>query len=218
MPARRSRSRSGIRVTRSPLTASIAILIPNGATSWTATPVTYTASTGTNNTGRADGGGGRPNCNANSRTDRRHGRDLDVRALAAPTTTGNFNGCWLVIQARHPRQLPGPRRGLVEDQVHDDRQRRLERRHDLEGPDPRQPGPPHRQLTRGGAAAPPLAELPRRAVFRSVIHLRLSERGQVRLCANSYLAERARRGFHYSAECGLRGGRLGPDVERMKSA
>ena len=84
-----------------PLTASITILIPNGANSWTATPVTYVAATGTNNAGRADGGGGRPNCNANSRTTPSTG-GITTFASGGATTTGNFNGCWLTIQAVIP--------------------------------------------------------------------------------------------------------------------
>ncbi len=83
-----------------PLTASIEILIPNGASSWTATPVTYTASTGTNNSGRADGTGGKPNCNTNSRTSE---STTPINTFTSGgNTTGRFNGCWLVIQAVIP--------------------------------------------------------------------------------------------------------------------
>ncbi len=84
-----------------PLTASIEIEIPDGASSWTATPVTYTASTGTNNGGRADGGGGRPNCNTNKRLTESTAGIVTFTSGGA-STTGNFNGCWLVIDAVIP--------------------------------------------------------------------------------------------------------------------
>ena len=84
-----------------PLTASIEIEIPTGANSWGATPVTYTAATGTNNGGRADGGGGRPNCNTNKRTVEGSAPIVTFTSGGA-STTGNFNGCWLVIDAVIP--------------------------------------------------------------------------------------------------------------------
>ena len=92
-----------------PLTASIEIVIPTGS-GWTATPVTYSAATGTNNSARADGGGGRPNCNTNART----------TASTAPIVTfqsgGNDHGPVQRLLADDPRRrsptaTPRPRTG-----------------------------------------------------------------------------------------------------------
>ncbi len=83
-----------------PLTASIEILIPTSG-GWTATPVTYTAATGTNNSGRADGTGSKPNCNTNSRTTESTA-GISTFTSGGASTTGKFNGCWLVIQAVIP--------------------------------------------------------------------------------------------------------------------
>jgi hypothetical protein len=92
----------------SPLTADISILIPTSS-GWTATPVTYSATQGTTNSGRADGSGGKPNCATNSRT----------TASTSPintftnggNSTGKFNGCWLTIVATIPTTYDAQQQG-----------------------------------------------------------------------------------------------------------
>jgi hypothetical protein len=91
-----------------PLTASIQILIPTGS-GWTATPVTYSATTGTTNPGRADGGGGRPNCTTNARTTASTAPIVTFQS--GGNTTGRFNGCWLTILAQIPNSYTAAQNG-----------------------------------------------------------------------------------------------------------
>ncbi len=71
--------------------------------------MTYSATIGTTNSGRADGPSGKPNCATNSRT----------TASTSPintftnggNTTGKFNGCWLTIVAAIPTTYAADQQG-----------------------------------------------------------------------------------------------------------
>ncbi len=91
-----------------PLTASIQILIPTSS-GWTATPVTYSAVLGTNNSDRADGGFGKPNCTTNSRTTPSSAGIVTWQS--GGSSTGRFNGCWLTILAQIPSNYNAEQEG-----------------------------------------------------------------------------------------------------------
>ena len=61
--------------------------------------------------------------------------------------TSQFNGCWLTIDVVIPVGYTAPQSGWWKIKYNMSGSRDLERRHDLEGPDPGQPGPPDRPLT-----------------------------------------------------------------------
>lgn len=82
-----------------PLTANLEILIPTSS-GWTATPVTYSATLGTTNTGRADGTSGKPDCRTQTRTTASTS-PINTYTVGG-NTTGKFNGCWLTIVAVIP--------------------------------------------------------------------------------------------------------------------
>ena len=91
-----------------PLTADITILIPTSS-GWTATPVTYSATQGTTNSGRADGTSGKPNCATNSRTT---ASTSPINTFTSGgNTTGKFNGCWLTIVASIPTTYAADQQG-----------------------------------------------------------------------------------------------------------
>ncbi len=127
----------------SPLTADLTILIPTSS-GWTATPVTYSATLGTTNSGRADGTSGKPNCATNSRT------TASTSPINTFTNGGNGDRQVQRLLAHdrrdHPDHVYGPAAGVVEDPLHHVRHGHLERRHDLEGRHPRQPGAPRPSL------------------------------------------------------------------------
>ena len=119
-----------------PLAANLQIEIPTSG-GWAATPFDWSATKGTTNANA-------PNCNAltpapgSPRSDQRRCDRGHVQRLLADD------------RCRHPDDLHGAAERLVEDQVQHDRERDLERRHDLARPDPRQPRSSHRPLILSG--------------------------------------------------------------------
>ncbi len=126
-----------------PLSASIEIEVPT-TSGWSPASLDYTAAKGTTNANAA-------NCDSLSGTG----------VTSIQTNVGQHRRDLQRLLADHPGQHPDhlhrSAERLVEDQVHDERHRYLQRRHDLEGPDPRQPGPPRRsvRLSVGGVFRPP---------------------------------------------------------------
>jgi Putative Flp pilus-assembly TadE/G-like len=75
----------------SPLAATLQVLIPTSATTYAATPFTYSAATGTSNSARAA-------CDSNSNNSPTNNSVLTSTGGGA----GEFNGCWLTIDAPIP--------------------------------------------------------------------------------------------------------------------
>jgi hypothetical protein len=92
-----------------PLSAELEILIPNSG-GWSATPVTYSATTGTSNTNRADGPSPVPDCRTLSRSTASTA-PISTYTTGTGSTTGKFNGCWLTILAEIPTGYNGDQAG-----------------------------------------------------------------------------------------------------------
>ena len=118
-----------------PLRAELQILTPNSG-GWAPTNLTWTAASGTP---------GSASCGASSWGS---GPSIITNVGA---TGGTYNGCWLTIQIPIPGAYVADQEWLVEDPLQDEelgrRNGHLQRRHDLEGRDPREPGSPHRPVT-----------------------------------------------------------------------
>lgn len=76
----------------SPLKATLQVLIPTSATTYAATPFTYSAATGTTNSARTGA------CDSNSNNSPTNNSVLTSTGGGA----GEFNGCWLTIDAPIP--------------------------------------------------------------------------------------------------------------------
>ncbi len=117
-----------------PLSANLQIEIPT-ASGWSPTNVDWSSTVGTSASGTAS-------CNGRSGS--------GVTSIVTVQPDRAVQRLLADDRRRHPGRLHRPAERVVEDQVQHERVGHIERRHDLEGPDQGQSGPPDRPLTRDG--------------------------------------------------------------------